>query len=78
MTVFADCRESRDLAGRRTSHAGRGCGGVYLTCLLALLGLRGVESAAVAERRAALFSLAMCPEPALINSSNLRACYGYR
>ncbi len=48
MSVFAGCRKSHDLAGHRVSRAGRGCMGIYLACLLALVGLCGIESAATA------------------------------
>ena len=48
MSVFTDYRESRDLAGRRAFRVGRGCGGALLTCLLALAGWCGTESAAIA------------------------------
>ena len=48
MSVFAGCRKSHDLAGHRVSRAGRGCMGIYLACLLALVGLCRIESAATA------------------------------
>jgi pimeloyl-ACP methyl ester carboxylesterase len=49
MSVFADCREGRDLARHRVFCAGRGCGGAYLTCLLALVGLCRIGSTAAAD-----------------------------
>ena len=53
MSVIADCRENRDLAGHRVSRAGLGRGGACLTCLLALVGLYWIASTAAADSGAA-------------------------
>jgi predicted peptidase len=49
MSVFSDFRESRDLVGHRASLVGWGCGGAYLACLFALVGLCQIESVMAAD-----------------------------
>ena len=49
MSVSFDCRENRDLVGRRAFFVWDVCGRVCLTCLLAFVGLCRMESTAVAD-----------------------------
>ncbi len=48
MSVFTDCRKKRDRVGRCTVRVGRIRGGVYLTCLLTLVGFCRMEATAIA------------------------------
>ncbi len=49
MSVLAECRETRGLAGNRPSRMRLGHGGACLMCLLALAGFCRIQSAAVAD-----------------------------
>ena len=53
MSVSFDCRENRDLVGRRAFLAWGVRGGVCLTCVLALVGLARIEAAAAPASRPA-------------------------
>lgn len=61
MGVSIDCREGRELAGRRAFRVGRRCGGVYSICLFALVGSCWLALAASGEEPASTFTPAPVP-----------------